>query len=127
MPARACASAEARVRSALSNSTRPALGTMSPATQLKKVDLPAPFGPIRPTISPCATARSAPRTAVKPSNDFAIFSAFGSMGDLGKPDCRQAGCHAIPKLVHSARLEPRENEDDSAVKDIGEPRAATAE
>src|SRR6202035_3926942 len=44
-----------------SSSTRPVLGVMSPARQLKKVDLPAPFGPIRPMISPSSTARSAPR------------------------------------------------------------------
>ncbi len=42
---------------------RPVVGTVSPARQLKKVDLPAPFGPIRPMISPSSTARSAPRTA----------------------------------------------------------------
>ena len=31
---------------------RPVVGSVSPARQLKKVDLPAPFGPIRPMISP---------------------------------------------------------------------------
>src|SRR6516165_4991702 len=79
MPARACASADERVTSTPSNSTRPVVGTVSPARQLKKVDLPAPLGPISPMISPSATARSAPRTARKLPNALETFCALSSM------------------------------------------------
>ena len=40
--------------------TLPPLGRSRPAISLSRVDLPAPFGPIRATISPAATVKSAP-------------------------------------------------------------------
>src|SRR5437660_849824 len=122
MPARACASADERVTSTPSNSTRPVVGTVSPARQLKKVDLPAPLGPISPMISPSATARSAPRTAKKLPNDLETFCALSSMLTP-----RQQGRHAMPPFVHAARLEPREQHDDAAIEDVSEARAAAAE
>src|SRR6201984_253135 len=121
-PARACTSADERVTSTPSNSTRPVVGTVSPARQLKKVDLPAPLGPISPMISPCATARSAPRTAKKLPNALETFCALSSMIPP-----RQKGRHARPPFVHAARLEPREQHDDAAIEDVGEARAAAAE
>ena len=36
--------------------------------QLKSVDLPAPFGPIKPVIEPASTSRLAPSTARTPPN-----------------------------------------------------------
>ena len=73
MPATACASGEARVRSTPSNMIGRWSAGMSPARQLKKVDLPAPFGPIRPMISPSSTVRSAPATARKLPKAFETF------------------------------------------------------
>src|SRR5262245_37573367 len=122
IPARACASAEERVTSMPSNSTRPVVGTVSPARQLKKVDLPAPLGQIRPMISPSATARSAPRTARKLPNALEMFSALSSMRTPHEP-----GRHALPPFVHAPGFEAREQDDDAAIEDVGQPRAAAAE
>src|SRR5258707_1314938 len=44
------------------NPTLPPPGPRRPAPSFRSVDLPAPLGPIRATISPAATARSAPFT-----------------------------------------------------------------
>src|SRR4029077_8804617 len=92
------------------------------ARQLKKVDLPAPLGPISPMISPSATARSAPRTAKKLPNDLETFCALSSMLTP-----RQQGRHAMPTFVHAARRDPREKQDDAAIEDESEARAAAAE
>src|SRR5262245_8114096 len=46
---------------------RPAVGRRAPVTQLKNVDLPAPFGPIMARISPCCTAMETSCSAVSPS------------------------------------------------------------
>jgi len=40
--------------------TRPRLGASTPAMTLSSVDLPAPLGPMTPTISPRSTSRSTP-------------------------------------------------------------------
>src|SRR5262249_50102658 len=111
MPARACASADERVTSTPSNSTRPVVGTVSPARQLKKVDLPAPLGPISPMISPSATARSAPRTARKLPNALETLCALSSMLTP-----RKKGRHALPPYVHAAWLEPCEQPDNAATE-----------
>ena len=42
--------------------TLPPLGRSRPATSFSSVDLPAPLGPMRATISPASTLRSAPFT-----------------------------------------------------------------
>src|SRR5262249_59268043 len=122
MPARACASAEECVTSIPSNRTRPVVGAVSPARQLKKVDLPAPLGPIKPMISPSATVRSASRTARKLPNALEMLCALSTM-----PAPHQTRRHALPPLVHAAGLEAREQHDDPAVKDVGETGAAAAE
>src|SRR5690349_7890888 len=126
MPRRACASAGARVTSLPSNAMRPPEGAMSPAMQLKKVDLPAPFGPISPTISPCATCRSAPATALKLPKLFEMFSALSSIADLRAPGSERRDA-AVPELQQAAGLEARNQHDDAAVDDVGEARAARAE
>ena len=41
----------------------PALGLSVPAIVNRVVDLPAPFGPTMPTISPACTPNEMPRTA----------------------------------------------------------------
>src|SRR6266542_4062679 len=57
----------APVMSLPSSSTCPASGCRCPVMRLKKVDLPAPLGPITAAISPRATARLTQLTAMKPS------------------------------------------------------------
>src|SRR5438445_13863996 len=105
MPRRACSSGGARVRSILSNTMRPVVGSVSPARQLKKVDLPAPFGPINPMISPSLIERSAPATARRLPKVLETFSALSS---ITPP---QFGCDAFPHLVQPARLEARDDDD----------------
>ena len=48
---------------------RPASGRIVPAISLNRVDLPAPFGPIRACRAPAATARSTPSTALSAPNE----------------------------------------------------------
>src|SRR5580704_10114160 len=122
MPARAWTSGEARVKSLPSNIIRPPVGSVSPARQLKNVDLPAPLGPIRPIISPSSTVRSAPATAQKLPNAFETFFASSSMGALPK-----AWREALPQLVQAAGLKARDQHDDAAVDDEGQAGAAAAE
>ena len=43
---------------------RPAVGTSTPVSILIVVDLPAPFGPRKPTASPAAMVSVTPSTAV---------------------------------------------------------------
>src|SRR3954463_9781768 len=118
MPSSACSSGVARVTSLPSNMMRPVVGKVSPARQLKKVDLPAPFGPIRPMISPSPIARSAPATARRLPKVFETFSALSSMA---LPDFR---CDALPHLVQPAWLEARDDHDDAAIQNVGQPGAA---
>ncbi|MGY4242346.1 hypothetical protein ACVIIZ_003754 [Bradyrhizobium sp. USDA 4523] len=51
-----------------SNSTSPAVGRSMPITLFIAVDLPEPFGPIRPRISPGCRSNERFFTAVKPPN-----------------------------------------------------------
>jgi len=97
---------EARVTSAPPNMIVPAVGMVSPARQLKKVDLPAPLGPISPMISPSSTAKSAPATARNSPNIFETFLASSSMGGLS-----QIRRHAVPQIDQAARLEARDQDD----------------
>src|SRR5436305_11021905 len=121
MPSSACSSGDARVTSLPSNVMRPVVGSASPARQLKKVDFPAPFGPIRPMISPSSMERSAPATARRLPKVFETFSALSSMAP---PEFRR---DALPHLVQSAGLKARDDDDDPAVENIREARAAAAE
>src|SRR5947209_2794447 len=118
MPSRACSSGEARVTSLPSNTIFPVVGKLSPARQLKKVDLPAPFGPISPMISPSSMARSAPATARKLPKVFETFSALSSMAP---PESRR---DAMPHFVQSARFEARDDYDDAAIENVGQAGAA---
>src|SRR3954452_1428309 len=121
MPSRACSSGVARVTSTPSNMMRPVVGSASPARQLKKVDLPAPFGPIRPMISPSSMERSAPATARRLPKVFETFSALSSMAP---PEFRR---DALPHLVQPAGLEARDDDDDAAIENVGQAGAAAPE
>src|SRR5262245_52998469 len=50
----------------------PEVGTSSVVSMRIRVDLPAPFGPSRPKISPASTAKLTPFTAVKSPNFLTI-------------------------------------------------------
>src|ERR1043166_5108673 len=128
MPSRAWVAALARVTSMSENTMRPVVGGMSPATQLKKVDLPAPFGPIRPTISPSLTSRLAFDSATKLPKLRETSRALSSMAHRdGFTPAQPALRHLAPEIEQPAGLEPRQDHDDAAVEDVGEPRAAAAE
>src|SRR5690349_24196722 len=126
MPSRAWLSAGACVTSIPAKRMRPALGARSPATQLKKVDLPAPLGPMRPTISPSSTVRSASATAVKPAKRLVTFSALSSMAwRRGASGARRG--QSMPNLEQTAGLKAGDEHDDAAIDDEGEAGAAAAE
>ena len=47
--------------------------------QLKVVDFPQPFGPMRPTNSPSSTSKETLLTATRPPNSFRRLSTFSAM------------------------------------------------
>src|SRR5262249_4309811 len=100
----------------------PLVGTASPARQLKNVDLPAPLGPIKPTISPSSTDRFASRTAKKLPN--ALETACASRSMLAPPASRR---HLFPQLVNSSGLVARDEHDDAAIENECEACAAATE
>ena len=61
------------------NSTTPDVGSRIPATMLKKVVLPAPFGPMRLTIEPFGMMRSALFTATRPPKRLVTDLACSTM------------------------------------------------
>ena len=79
--ARGCAGTCARARAARAGaptsasrrvpraSIAPAVGRSKPLRMLTSVDLPAPFGPIRPTTSPGASSSETSRSASTPANE----------------------------------------------------------
>src|SRR6266581_8605996 len=127
MPSRACVSGEARVTSSPSNRTDPAVGARSPERQLKNVDLPAPFGPIRSMMSPSWTSRSASDTARKLPNNCVTARASSSMAGLERLGCPPARGEPVPQLEQAARLEARQQQDDAAIEDVGQTRSPAPE
>src|SRR5436309_2181913 len=73
-PREALAASALVARSCPLISTRPAVGLSSPAMIRIVVVLPAPFGPRKPWISPGATSRLTPSTAVKAPYFLTRFS-----------------------------------------------------
>src|SRR6266568_5245053 len=74
------------VTSSPSNRTLPSLGRITPAIRLNKVDLPAPFGPIRPTSSPRSILIEMSRLATSPPNRCVTCCTSSSAvmgGELG--------------------------------------------
>jgi hypothetical protein len=79
-PSCARASGVKSVMSCPSNKTLPMSTDRSPVRQLKNVDLPAPFGPISPRMSPCSSVTEAASTALKLPKAFVRLRASRSMG-----------------------------------------------
>src|SRR5277367_1148496 len=130
-PSAARASGVSAVMSWPSNSTWPDVDTRSPVRQLKKVDLPAPFGPIRPRISPCSSVTEAASTALKLPNALVMSRASRSMvcSRRDRDLRRLAALFEAPldQGQDAARLKPRDQHDDRAVQYEGQPRALAAE
>src|ERR1039458_10576053 len=128
MPSLACASGVARVTSTSLNRMLPPVGVRSPATQLKNVDLPAPFGPISPTISPSVTSRLAPESASSAPKLRETFCALRSMRfcrcNVGAMST--ARHHAMPQIEQPARLVPRQQNNNTAVDNVSEARSSPA-
>src|SRR5438046_5381272 len=114
-----------------SNSTLPEVETKSPVRQLKKVDLPAPFGPIRPRMSPCSSVTLAASTALKLPKAFVTSCASRSMGrSLRNRFLRRLapfGPLPVDQRQNAAGLEPRDQHDDRAIEHEGETRPFAAE
>src|SRR5689334_17595522 len=80
---------------------------------LKMVVLPAPFGPIRPLMSPAGTVNDASRTARSPRNDFEMFLTSSielqSPRDGGPDAMRKKHDHdeqhyAVENLLHAGNF-----------------------
>ncbi|CAI8370824.1 MAG: Uncharacterised protein [Chloroflexota bacterium] len=57
-------------------SISPEVTSNIPEIQLKVVDLPHPFGPIRPTMEPTGISKDTLLTAVNPPKSFTKFVTF---------------------------------------------------
>src|SRR5882757_3936269 len=114
-----------------SNRTLPEVDNRSPVRQLNKVDLPAPFGPIRPRISPCSSVTDAASTALKLPKAFVTLRASRSMGGSRRDGWLQGLATPRPDPLdqgqNAAGLEARDQYDDGAVDDKGQARALAAE
>src|SRR3984893_14018688 len=124
-PISARASGARLVMSRPSNKTSPDADNRSPVRQLKKVDLPAPFGPIRPRMSPCSRVTEAASTALKLPKALVISRASRSMGRSPRRfDVRLLAAllcpHAIDQHQDAAGLKPRDQHDDRAIEDKGQ-------
>src|ERR1700722_6210062 len=114
-----------------SNSTSPEVASRSPVRQLKNVDLPAPFGPIRPRMSPCSSVTEAASTARKLPKAFVTLRASRSMG-CSRRCCRRGGTAAprpppLDQCQDAPWLKARDQDDDGAIDHEGEPSALAAE
>src|SRR3954468_7305352 len=112
------------------NSTFPEVDTRSPVRQLKKVDLPAPFGPIRPRMSPCSSVTDAESTALKLPKALGTSRASRSMRCSRRDFCLRSfaapGPEPLDQGQNAARLKARDQYDDGAVHDEGQARALAA-
>src|SRR5450631_101734 len=82
------------------NRIRPAVGDTDPAMAPNRVDLPAPFGPITPQISPRLTTIETSFSAVKPPNRF--DTAFNSRIDCASTGMRAHLCASQQKVVEQS-------------------------
>src|ERR1700733_3120185 len=108
-----------------SNRTLPDVDKRSPVRQLKKVDLPAPFGPIRPRMSPCSSVTEAASTALKLPNALVTSRASRSMRSfprrLGPQHLAASpGPDPLDQHQYAARLKPRNQHDDRTIKHEGQ-------
>src|SRR5260370_15466309 len=129
-PSCARASGVKLVMSWPSNKSVPDVEKSSPVRQLNRVDLPAPFGPIRPRMSPCSRVTEAPSTALKLPKAFVTSRASRSMG-CSRGDRWLRGFvtlrpQPLDERQNAAGLKARDQDNDRAVHDEGQPRALAA-
>ena len=87
-----------------SSSTRPATGFWNPLSTLRKVVLPAPLGPMRPTISPGLTSKSTSSRARTPLKETPIPSVRSAGPLMSAPRPRQHGASGTyDGLISAAR------------------------
>src|SRR6202022_821051 len=140
MPSKVCGTWKVRARPSCARTSgprlvmsRPSKKTLpdgdrrSPVRQLNSVDLPAPFGPIRPRMSPCSSVTDAASTALKLPKAFVTLRASRSMR-CSRSDCwlrRFAAPRPEPldQGQNAAGLKARDQYDDGAVDDKGQARA----
>src|SRR6266498_5642903 len=110
-----------------SKTIRPAVGGKIPVTRLKNVVLPAPFGPISPTIRPSSTSRSTSSRAAKPPKRFVTLSASRSAtSGPRRPGVVQLFLHdgALQLRVAPFRreepLRPEDHDDDEGDPEVEE-------
>src|SRR6478672_6148223 len=131
-PSCARASGARRVMSRSSKNTLPDVDDRSPVRQLKKVDLPAPFGPIRPRMSPCSSVTEAASTALKLPKALVMACASRSMGN---PPRRFAVHHlagsfdpeAIDQRQDASGLKTRDQHNDRAIDHEGKTGALASQ
>src|SRR5262245_43602958 len=113
------------VMSRPSSCTRPAVGGINPLMVLNSVVLPAPLGPIRPTISPAATVTLTSVSAARPPNRWLIpmpastgpprLAWPGPVGIVAFPGARPV----FPGVIPSRRLQADpENREETAMTAI---------
>src|SRR5919197_3436208 len=90
--------------------TRPDVGRRMPASDRSVVVLPAPFGPIRPTISPAATSNERSSTATNEPYTRRKCSTVRAMLELGVPEVEDyVASHASAMKAHRQSLKNREH------------------
>src|SRR5882724_11051552 len=102
-----------------SNRTLPEVASRSPVRQLKKVDFPAPCGPIRPRMSPCSSVTLAASTALKLPKALVTSRASRSIGGSfrhrGLGSRVADGPDPLDQSEDAARLKARDQHDDGAI------------
>src|SRR5262245_48669890 len=120
IPKRARCSGASVVTSRSWKCALPLVGAISPVRQLKKVDLPAPLGPMSPRTSPGLTAMEALSTALKAPNALVMLRASSSMRLLGCGGLWLRLTAAQQDRENAARQKACNDDDDSAIDNEGE-------
>src|SRR5436305_7486272 len=107
------------VMSLPSNTIAPLVEGRVPASTARNVDLPAPFGPMRPVICPRGTSSDTPSTACMPSKcrctsravSMGVAAAAAMLGVLSYRGALEDPARLRP---HPLRPEPEEADDEQA-------------
>src|SRR5690242_3508874 len=86
----------------------PAVGASAPAMRLKSVVLPAPFGPMRPAISPSLRSKETSATATAPPKAF-LSARISSMSPSTQ---RTAAVIILPRPPPDRTLSMTASQDD---------------
>src|SRR3569833_992684 len=99
--------------------TSPSLSASWPSTQLHSVDLPEPFGPMMPRISPSRTSNETPSTAVMPPNDLRRLETWrtGVMAAAIPPARQRRPGRALVKAEQAGRADGHHEHDRRGIDD----------